>query len=935
MAFVIIDDPVGGLSSTVRCGSSNNARSPYSTVSGGALNTSSGKYSTISGGYLNTTNKDYSVIGGGLYNTTIDAFNTIGGGSRNTSQKNYSTIGGGFSNTTNGCFTTIAGGRNNKSQANYSTIIGGCNNIANGIGSMVFGFDNTANGYNSVVLGGSNIVGNNNDTVYVPYLNISFLQTGTSVNNLGIDVNGNVVTGGLQPDVYITGGTIDYNTGDLTLDNNNSTSVVISGLQDIYATGGTFTLNTLTIENNDGSSFDVTGFTSGGGGGYQQVTFDQLYSLYTGLTLTPGSFYLITDFQTCYDQPNFDSTGSPITTGNYKTGNTESLVVLATAPDKLASNAYSLDYPNDKIKYDITFITTEVTGSPAKGRITERIDEKNNRADYDFRNVQFIRYHGFFSETVLPGKIDIDSFGIVTGYDTTFNSTFVVGDIFGVYLPFASSDIGGFRYYEIVSISGDTLMEVTGNSIYNYTNTYYSRGVNLPIHMNPFQCNVLNPTYTGFTEYYTFNNGDNYNTYLGDNSDYNTFLLSNNVFQSGTYYHNYFEGNVVGNTFNDDMDSNTCGAYFEYNIITNDFDDNIVGSHFNHNIIDCDMDGNIISDNFSFNMLGDSDGYDFDYNIVSWGFRYNFLTLDNDDFSRNQIGPNFNVNIIDSSFENNVIGSDFYNNYIVYSSFDTNNIGYNFNNNKITQSFDRNNVESNFNSNILSGGTFNDNKTGNDFNGNILRDSNFSNNTIDDNFNTNNIYSNFQRNRIGLNSGLNNFYSTVLDNMVDYMFQNNIGLSYSVGSTNFEGNQFNQIDSNNFSGNTIYNVAGNNFSNNNILGVFSYNTIGSYFYNNTIGDGFGYGFSTSQGNKIGNFFYSNTIGEYFYNNEIVDGFYLNTVVDYFQLNNVKTSLSSIDFTLSTHVYGNYNCEIFKRQDSNNRLSYYDGADVIQIVNIDA
>jgi hypothetical protein len=856
-------------------------------------------------------------------------------GSFNTASGVNSLIGNGIRNSSTNCNSFVGVGAYNTSSGRYSSIINGVYNTVNGNCSFISGGrSNTLTGTKSAIIGGSNIVGNNNDTVYVPYLNISSLQTGSSVNNLGIDVNGNVVSGGLQPDVYITGGTIDYNTGDLTLNNNNSTSVVISGLQDIYATGGTFTLNTLTIENNDGSSFDVTGFTSGGGG-YQQVTFDQLYSLYTGLTLTPGSFYLITDFQTCYDQPNFDSTGSPITTGNYKTGNTESLVVLATAPDKLASNAYSLDHPNDKIKYDITFITTEVTNSPAKGRITERIDEKNNRADYDFRNVQFIRYHGFFSETILPGKIDIDSFGIVTGYDTTFNSTFVVGDIFGVYLPFASSDIGGFRYYEIVSISGDTLMEVTGNSIYNYTNTYYSRGVNLPIHMNPFQCNVLNPTYTGFTEYYTFNNGDNYNTYLGDNSDYNTFLLSNNVFQSGTYYHNYFEGNVVGNTFNDDMDSNTCGAYFEYNIITNDFDDNIVGSHFNHNIIDCDMDGNIISDNFSFNMLGDSDGNDFDYNIVSWGFRYNFLTLDNNDFSRNQIGPNFNVNIIDSSFENNVIGSDFYNNYIVYSSFDTNNIGYNFNNNKITQSFNRNNVESNFNFNILSGGTFNDNKTGNDFNGNILRDSNFSNNTIDDNFNTNNIYSNFQRNIIGLDSGLNNVYSTVLDNMVDYMFQNNIGLSYSIGSTNFEGNQFNQIDSNNFSGNTIYNVAGNNFSNNNILGVFSYNTIGSYFYNNTIGDGFGYGFSTSQGNKIGNFFYSNTIGEYFYNNEIVDGFYLNSVVDYFQLNNVKTSLSSIDFTLATHVYGNYNCEIFKRQDSNNRLSYYDGADVIQIVNIDA
>jgi hypothetical protein len=142
-----------------------------------------------------------------------------------------------------------------------------------------------------------------------------------------------------------------------------------------------------------------------------------------------------------------------------------------------------------------------------------------------------------------------------------------------------------------------------------------------------------------------------------------------------------------------------------------------------------------------------------------------------------------------------------------------------------------------------------------------------------------------------------------------------------------------EISSNTFNGECSYNEIGNNFYNNNFSGSFSYNKIGNYFNSNNIGDGFGFGSSTSQGNTIGNYFYSNNIGEYFYNNNICDGFFSNTVVDFFQLNDVKHSLSSIDFTTATHVYGNYNCSIFLNQTSTSRLSYYDTFDVLTIGNI--
>lgn len=47
----------------------------------------------------------------------------------------------------------------------------------------------------STIIGGNNIIGLTNDTVYIPYLNISSLGNGSPINNLGIDSNGFVVTG--------------------------------------------------------------------------------------------------------------------------------------------------------------------------------------------------------------------------------------------------------------------------------------------------------------------------------------------------------------------------------------------------------------------------------------------------------------------------------------------------------------------------------------------------------------------------------------------------------------------------------------------------------------------------------------------------------------------------------------------------------------------
>jgi len=643
---------------------------------------------------------------------------------------------------------------------------------------------------------------------------------------------------------------------------------------------------------------------------YNEGTYIQFVAEANNGVLTPGRFYLMTDFQTCYDQPNYDVNGTPITTGNYKTGSTEPILLLAISTTGFSPTVYSTLHPQDKISYDITWNITEVTGGPAKGRITERIDEFNNRADYDFRSVQFIRYVGYFSERYYEGKISLTgSTGLVNGTGTTFTTDFTVGDIFGVYAP-GINGIASFQYYEISSIVSNVEMYVTGRTLADVSNVYYSAGIRLPNYMNPLQCNITGTTNDEFAEYYTFNDGNNYNTYLGNNIDYNIFILSNNVFLSGPYENNTFGGNVVSNTFNDDMNSNIVGPYCQYNIITNDFDGNIIGSYFQYNIIDCDMDSNQIDNYFQNNMLGDADAQDFDFNRIGSYFSYNFLTFNNNDFINNNIGENFNNNLIDSGFRNNTIVGDFYNNLIRNESFNDNSIGDNFRYNIIPVSFTSNKIGDNFNTNTIYF-QFRKNSILNDFNTTTIGGVDnlgllFENNQIMDNFKGNNVQGDFTNNNIKTDFKGNETF--------EEFGYNNIGFGCSPNS---------------FSGITTHNNIGDNFSFNTCYGSFSYNTIGTDFNSNEVQDGFGFGGSSSQGNRIGNDFTDNTIGEYFYNNIIPDNFYNNTIGDSFQWNIVNTEVNNV--CLSTGMlYDITTVNVFKNKNGDNRLSYYDEVDVLTI-----
>lgn len=208
----------------------------------------------------------------------------------------------------------------------------------------------------------------------------------------------------------------------------------------------------------------IPGGSSGGTSSVLSVTYDELLSLVNSSSLSIGSYYIITDFQSCYDQPDYDYNGNSITSGNYRVADVDPIMVFATSNSTLSDNAYQPSYPKDKIKYDITFTTTEITESPAKGRISERIDEYNNRTDYDHRAIKFKRYTTYFLNSTYNGKITGFTDGSVYGYETDFTNDLAEGSVIFI-------ESNSPKFYKVTSIASATEMVVNGYNYDNFTNT--------------------------------------------------------------------------------------------------------------------------------------------------------------------------------------------------------------------------------------------------------------------------------------------------------------------------------------------------------------------------------------------------------------------------------------------------------------------------------
>jgi len=486
------------------------------------------------------------------------------------------------------------------------------------------------------------------------------------------------------------------------------------------------------------------------------VTYSELVNKITGGTLTSGSYYTITDFRTCYDQPDFTWNGNSITEGNYKQSDVEPIVVFATSANTISTTAYQPLYPNDRIQYDWTWNMTEVTSGASYGRITERIDEFNNRTDYDHRTIEFKRYRLFTyrQDQPLNGTIELFDDGLVEGNNTSFESL-NVGDV--IYVPSVQPS-----YYEITSIDDDVTMTVSGDTIVEGSNLVFYKTIEETNDTNGyFSYKRTNVKTTDFSGYTTFGNAidGNYakNNYVGNfannytNVSNGTFILANNVFLEGEYESNKFGDYCYNNTFGTDNQNNIWGDYCFQNVSTNDIDDNIIGHYFYDNLINVNLISNHIGNDFNNNQLLSENSEDFEDNIIGNGFNSNIIYSR---FYKNEILDNFNDNVIGDSVS--LTEFEFYRNYIrnnfnentIRQDFQNNQIGTNFQENEINGEFQGNTILNGFNNNEI-GYDFRLNNIGNGFNDNTVYDD-FYNNTTDYYFNDNVISYQFYNNIIGL-----------------------------------------------------------------------------------------------------------------------------------------------------------------------------------------
>jgi hypothetical protein len=540
------------------------------------------------------------------------------------------------------------------------------------------------------------------------------------------------------------------------------------------------------------------------GGGLVEVTYQELYNLQDGAELQPMTYYKITDFKTCYERPDYDFNQNKIE-GDIQISEEQPIIVLAISNNELAPDAYQPTHPKDQIKYDIAYNQTP-DNEPAFGRITERVDDRNNRTDYDHRNITFKRYRHYQIDftNIIANDVTLTKDGDDIIVEDTNEVPNAIGDILDIGQKIGFGKDDDYRVYEVTERIDTTTVKVTGNRI-DPVGTWNLYGTTDEGYISYYQNNIVDEL-EDFELFFTFEEEEYVeNNYVGNNDSNftdNGFDLANNVFIGSSYMNNKLGNFCYNNTFKDDCDENQIGDYFFENITNNDFDRNSIGNFFNKNKITANFRSNKIGNYFEYNYITDYDDDEghFEDNMIGNNFYNNIVSYD---FRHNTFGDSTADNFFNTEFEDNTIVNDFSNNTLTGEFFKENRIGNNFQFNTI--SYD-------FNNNII----------GNFCKGNTISGSFYKNN-IDHEFMANIIEGGFYQNQIGpvfIGNNLGSFYNNVCQGTFGNISQGN-----EIGA-DCKNNTF----GNTFTGNTI----ATNFNRNQICSGFTENTIGDFFRYNRI-----------------------------------------------------------------------------------------------------
>ncbi len=378
-------------------------------------------------------------------------------------------------------------------------------------------------------------------------------------------------------------------------------SLAINSLFPVVNAGDTYNVTSAVLNN-----FVLSNLTI-------DITYANLYTLWTGGTLQPGILYKITDFRSIYDQPDYSAPGvpkDPVDITN-PISPVEPLIVLATSATSLNSQAWSAQYPADYIEYNIAFNVTEYKGTAAKGRISLRIDDTYNQTPYDMRGIVFKRYADALGNFTIvwdngnASKSDIPTFGM-TCENVRLSQHDADDPGFDDPVFFASNNVFG-DYCESINAKGDF-----------YNNTIGS----------------FDPLGAGAFMYGT---------------EFGHFCHDNN-----------FSDNSNNNHIANEFSWNTLGAAFCNNTIGNGCQFNVIGANCQANTIGGQPAGsgfanNIIGENFSNNTVGAG----FSNPGITIGNNFSYNTIVSPFFSNIAIGINFTNNNINGIFTSNTVGDGF------------------------------------------------------------------------------------------------------------------------------------------------------------------------------------------------------------------------------------------------------------------------------------
>jgi hypothetical protein len=235
---------------------------------------------------------------------------------------------------------------------------------------------------------------------------ISFTGSIDGVNKTFTIPSDKISIGSLQ--VFVNG-MLQKSSGDYTVTGSNLEFSYIPASDDII-------IMYATIPTEGGSPADAG---AGAGTGVIPVTYSELRTHMTNSTLVVGGLYKITNFQTKHiinNSTHLNVNGTvyvdKATAPNNLSEGVEELIVFAVSTNAISMDAYSVQFPQDKISYDVSSNLCEDGVTPRNGRIVYRKDNvKNIELFYDWRKVVFIRYK--LNPTAYSGTTTYNSGNIV------------------------------------------------------------------------------------------------------------------------------------------------------------------------------------------------------------------------------------------------------------------------------------------------------------------------------------------------------------------------------------------------------------------------------------------------------------------------------------------------------------------------------------------